>query len=135
MNERAFERLIESILKAAGASQTRVVPRSEDKGADVIALFKIAGTFEFKLAIQAKYYQPHTPVGAEAVDQLASGMEAERADLGMVLSTGVFSDAAKKRAQELEEQQTKRIQLMDGGELAAFIVDGGLFRPLILPGY
>lgn len=87
-----FENLIKNLLQSLGAKEARVIPRSQDKGADVVATFLVAETFPLVVAVQAKHRQPEPPVDSDVVDQLVSGMKAESADLGMVITTGPFSE-------------------------------------------
>ncbi len=106
---------------------SRVLSRShEDKGADIIAQFLLAKTLEFTLAVQAKHHQPEPPIGAETVDQLMRGMEAEGTNLGWVVTSGTFSGEAWARKRGAEEEHGLRIELVDGEQLAAMIIEGGL---------
>src|SRR5439155_11221457 len=86
-----FERLIQTVLRGLGASEVRIVPRSEDKGADLVAVFRVAGAFQQRVAVQAKHWQPEPPVGRDVVEQLIRGIEAEAANLGMVITSGSIS--------------------------------------------
>lgn len=127
MNDYGFERLVETVLKSLGAAEVRVLSRSkEDKGADIVANFPLAATFDFVLAVQAKHYQPDPPIGVEIVEQLERGMETEGADLGWVVTSGRFSEEAFAKEEEIEEERGFRIELVDGEQLAAMIVEGGL---------
>lgn len=125
LNDFAFEELLAAVLRSAGAADVRIVPRRLDKGADIIATFDIASAFNLKLAVQAKYYQSHTPIPARTLDELLRGMEAEDADLGMFVTSGVFSDEFLQRIGELRDAGTQ-IQAVDGEQLATMIVEGGL---------
>ncbi|OOF32106.1 restriction endonuclease [Salinivibrio proteolyticus] len=120
-----FENLIKNLLQNLGAKEARVVPRSQDKGADVVATFLVAETFPLVVAVQAKHWQPEPPVGRQVIDQLVSGMEAESADLGMVITTGTFSDDAVRAANEFLESAGKKIELVDGEQFAKMIVEHG----------
>jgi predicted Mrr-cat superfamily restriction endonuclease len=77
MDSFGFERLVQTVLTGLGASDVRIVPRGEDKGADVLATFLVAGAFRLVVAVQAKHWQPEPPVGNEVVEQLIRGIEAE----------------------------------------------------------
>lgn len=90
----AFESLIKTVLVGMGAEEARVVPRAQDKGADILATFLVAGAFRLLVAVQAKHYRQDPPVGREAVEQVIQGVEAESADLGMVVTSGTISDEA-----------------------------------------
>lgn len=126
MNPDALEDLVRGILLALGAEEARIVPRRVDKGADVVAKFRIAGTFLETLAVQVKYHDPSAPDGPGVVDQLVHGMEAEEADLGWAVTSGSFSDEAFEHAKRQEDEKGIDIQLIDGEQLAAMVVETGV---------
>jgi predicted Mrr-cat superfamily restriction endonuclease len=126
MDSFGFERLLATLLRSLGATEVRIVARSQDKGADIVAVFSLADTFNFRLAVQAKHFRPEPPVGANIVDQLVAGMEAEQASLGWIATSGSFSSEAVERKAQYEEQRGFQIELIDGDQLAAMIVEGGL---------
>ena len=98
-----FEKLIHDVLLGLGADEVRVVPRIQDKGADIIATFRVAGAFRLTLAVQAKHWQSEPPVGKEVVEQLIRGIEAESANLGMIVTSGTVSDDAVFLAEQFCE--------------------------------
>lgn len=120
-----FENLIKNLFHNLGAKEVRVVPRSQDKGADVVATFLVAETFPLIVAVQAKHWQPEPPVTRHVIDQLVSGMEAETADLGMVITTGSYSNDASLAAKEYFENTGNKIELVDGEQFAKMIVEHG----------
>lgn len=127
IDDYGFERLVATVLKSIGATEVSIRSRSKmDKGADVIANFFLAATFEFTLAVQVKHYKPEPPVGPEVLNQLVGGMEAEGTDLGWVVTSGTFSEEAFDSKAAVEEERGFRIELVDGEQLAAMIVEGGL---------
>lgn len=133
IDDYGFEHLLRRLLLGLGAEEARVVlPRTQDKGADIVATFNMANTFRVVLAVQAKHYQPEPPVGKYPIEQLLAGMEAEAADLGWVATSGTFSDEATTYANVLREEQGIKIELIDGDALATMIVDNGLSRCLDL---
>lgn len=121
-----FERLIQTVLRGLGAEEVRIVPRSEDKGADLLATFRVAGTFQQVVAVQAKHWQPEPPVSPEVVEQLIRGIEAESANLGMVVTSGSISDAAVQAAEQYFEDKGVRIELVDGEQFAKLMVEHGI---------
>lgn len=121
-----FERLVEAVLRASGGSSVRVVPRQHDKGADVTAEFRIAGALTLRVAVQAKHYQPEPPVPASVVDDLVAGMDAEDAHYGIVATSGTVSNEAQARVEEIRKTDGRRIELVDGEQFAALMVDLGL---------
>lgn len=121
-----FERLIQTVLRGLGAGEVRIVPRSEDKGADLVAVFRVAGAFQQRVAVQAKHWQPEPPVGRDVVEQLIRGIEAEAANLGMVITSGTISDEAFQAAEQYFEDKGIRIELVDGEQFAKLIVEHGI---------
>lgn len=121
-----FERLIQATLLGLGAKEVRIVPRSQDKGADLLATFIIAGAIEQIVAVQAKHWQASPPVSDEVVRQLVRGIEAESANLGIIITSGTISDAATKAAQEYYDEKGIRIELVDGEQFAKLIVEHGI---------
>jgi predicted Mrr-cat superfamily restriction endonuclease len=120
-----FEHLIKNLLLNLGAKEATVVSRNQDYGADVVATFLVADTFPFVVAVQAKHWQPEPPVERDVINKLVSGMEAEDADLGMVMTTGTFSNDAVNAAAEYLEDSGKKVELVDGEQLAKMIVEYG----------
>lgn len=126
MDSFAFENLIASVLQSMGGTEVKRIPRINDKGADVVATFSVAQTFDFKLAVQAKHFKPEPPVGSDVIDQLVTGMEAEGADIGWVVTSGTYSSDSIKHCEDVMEQKGYRIELVDGEQLAELVVDRGL---------
>ena len=121
-----FERLIQTVLRGLGAEEVRIVPRSADKGADLVASFRVAGAFQQMVAVQAKHWQPEPPVGRDVVEQLIRGIEAEGANLGMVITSGTISDEAFEAAEQYFVDKGIRIELVDGEQFAKLIVEHGI---------
>lgn len=122
-----FELLIKNYLERKGAESVRIVARSQDQGADVVAVFRIAGAISVTVAVQAKhYYRPEPPVQKDAVQELIRGIEAESADLGMLITAGTISKEAEQLAEEYFVETGVRIELIDGPQLALLIVETGL---------
>lgn len=122
-----FEKLIAAVLESLGGERVDVVARSEDQGADILATYTIAETFPITLAVQAKHhYRPDPPLSASVVDDLAEGMEQEDATHGWVVTAGTYEEEAEERRAQLEEQRGIHLELIDGEQLAALVVEGGL---------
>lgn len=126
MESFGFERLIQTVLIGLGAKDARIVPRSQDKGADILATFLIAGAFRQVIAVQAKHWQPEPPVGKEVVEQLIKGIEAESANFGMVVTSGAISQDAAIAAETYFAEKGIRIELVDGEQFAKLIVEHGI---------
>lgn len=126
MESFAFERLIQTVLLDLGAKESKIVPRSLDKGADILATFYVAGAFQQVVAVQAKHWQPEPPVGASVVRQLISGIEAEGANMGMVVTSGAINEGAREEAKRYYEDKGIKIELLDGEDFAKLIVENGI---------
>jgi len=126
IDDRGFEKLIESLLRKLGAVDTRIVPRQQDKGADILATFRVAGIIQQVVAIQAKHWKGKSPVSFEVVQQLINGIEAEGADLGMVITSGAISEKAREAAEQYFEKTGVNIDLVDGEMFAKLLVESGI---------
>ena len=128
MDNFGFERLIETVLHGLGAVDTKIVPRSKDKGIDIYATFLVAGAFRQVVGVQAKHFQPEPPVGADVVAQVIRGIEEdpEQVTLGMVVTSGTFSPEAEAEAKRYEDDGGIPIELVDGEQFAGLIVERGL---------
>src|SRR5690606_7696662 len=96
---------IQAVPRGRGGEDVRIGPRSQDKGADLMATFRVAGVFQQVVAVQAKHWQPEPPVSREVVEQLIRGIEAESANLGMVVTSGSISDEAVQAAEQYFEEK------------------------------
>lgn len=121
-----FERLIQAVLTGLGAKDARIVPRKIDNGADILATFRIAGVFPQIVAVQAKHWQPDPPVGKDIVEQLIKGIEAESANLGMLITSGLISKEAFDLAESYFSEKGIKIELVDGEQFARLIVEHGI---------
>lgn len=121
-----FENLIRDVLKVLGATETRIVHRSIDQGADIIATFLVAGAIPQTVAVQAKHWRPDPPVSNDEMQQLLDGIEAEEANLGMLITSGTISDEVFETADEYFEETGVRIELIDGKHFAKLVVESGL---------
>jgi len=128
MDGASFEQFVASLLEKLGGYDVRVIAHSKDKGADILAHFRVAGMLQLTIAVQAKHYKPKPPVTKEVVEILLQGMEAENADIGMVVTSGTISPEAYNYAQELYEKNGTKIELIDGEQLGALILEYGVSR-------
>jgi hypothetical protein len=125
MDSFGFERLLKELFIKEGGEAT-IVARSKDKGADLKVTLRFAIVGQVIIGIQAKHYRPEPPVPAKIADDLRAGMEDMGADLGMIISSGQMSTELEERVEELYENEGVRIQLVDGDQLAAWLVESGL---------
>ena len=121
-----FEKLIGNVLEKLGALDVRIVPRINDMGADLVAFFRVAGVFRYKVAVQAKHWQPHPPVGRAEVEQLINGIEAEEAQLGMMITSGTIAEEAYQVAEKYLEEKGVRIEMVDGEQFSKLLVEIGI---------
>jgi predicted Mrr-cat superfamily restriction endonuclease len=124
----AFEHLIKDLLIEMGAKTATVVPRLQDKGADILATFRVAETFQYTLAVQAKHWNDRAPVNAKVVDQLINGIEAANANLGMVVTSGTIAPSAITAAAQYAETTGIQIELVDGEQFAKLLIEQGIGR-------
>ncbi|MDI6885613.1 MAG: restriction endonuclease [archaeon] len=126
MDSFGFERLIQTVLTNLGAENAKIIPRKQEKGADILATFRVAGAFRQVIAVQAKHWKPDPPIGKEVVEQLIAGIEAESANLGMVITSCAISDDAVNAAEKYFDETGIKIELVDGEQFAKLIVEHGI---------
>jgi len=119
---RFFENLVIDLLVAMGYGGSRqdaeAVGRSGDGGIDGIIK-------EDKLGLDVVYVQAKKwegTVGRPTVQAFAGSLEGQRARKGVLITTSQFSPEAKEYVNRIE----KRIVLMDGEQLAQFMIDHNL---------
>lgn len=117
MNPYGFERLTQRILRECGFTQVVVTQKSGDGGIDGYGKLKINGIFSFNVAFQCKRYQ--SLVGAPAVRDFRGSLT-KNVEKGVLITTGRFSESAKREASHPGKQQ---IDLIDGEELIQKIAD------------
>ena len=123
MSSKGFEYLLCELFKRRFGAIGDVRGGRADQGADIV--LHIQPPFDLlasTVVIQAKYHKP--TIGREAVKQIRAGMEAEEADLGLVITTGEFDEGAIEEANS--EDHRDRVLLWDGQMLAKVIVESGL---------
>jgi restriction endonuclease Mrr len=126
MDSFAFEHLIKDLLIQMGAKTATVLPRLLDKGADILATFRVAETFQYTLAVQAKHWNDKAPVNNKVVEQLMEGIEAANANLGMVVTSGTIAESAVKAAEDYAEATGIQIELVDGDQFAKLLIEQGI---------
>jgi predicted Mrr-cat superfamily restriction endonuclease len=123
-----FEELIKELLIEMGAKNAEVVARRLDKGADVLATFRVAETFQYTLAVQAKHWNGSNPVTRKVVEQLIDGIEASNANLGMVITSGTIDESAVQAAMTYTEATGVLVELIDGEQFAKMLIEQGIGR-------
>jgi len=90
----AFERLAQRLLREAGFIKVEVTGRSGDGGIDGVGVLRV-NLLSFQVLFQCKRYQG--TVGASAVRDFRGAMVG-RSDKGLIITTGTFSNEAKREA-------------------------------------
>ena len=110
MSPDAFERLARRLLREAGFDSATVTGRSGDGGIDGLGVYRL-GLVSFPVFFQCKRYQGS--VGPHAVRDFRGAM-AGRGDKGLLITTGSFTNDAKKEA---TRDGAPPIDLIDGERL------------------
>lgn len=106
-----FERLCQRLLREAGFQQVTVTGRSGDNGIDGHGILELNAFVTFKVLFQCKRYMGS--VGTSQVRDFRGAMEG-RADKGIILTTGTFTQDAKREARR---DGARPIELVDGDKL------------------
>lgn len=131
-----FERLAQRLLREAGFQQVSVTGRSGDNGIDGEGILAVNPFVSFKVLFQCKRYKGS--VGAPVIRDFRGAMLG-RADKGIILTTGTFTQDAKREARR---DGAPPVELVDGEKLVAlfeklelglkprmtFDVDGAFFE-------
>ena len=111
MHPSAFERLFQRVLREDGFYQVDVTGRSGDGGIDGIGIIRIGGFLSFRMLFQCKRYKGS--IGAGTVRDFRGAMMG-RTDRGLIVTTGHFTQAAKREA---TRDGVPEIDLIDGEQL------------------
>jgi len=111
MSPSAFERLIQRILRESGFVQVEVTGQSGDGGIDGRGILRLGGLLSFHVIFQAKRWKG--AVGAGQVRDFRGAMVG-RADKGLLITTGAFTEDAIKEA---SRDGAPAIDLIDGDQL------------------
>ena len=126
MNPKGFEYFLCELFMRRFGAIGNVRGGRGDKGADIV--LDIPPPYDLltpRVVVQAKYYVDGRKVGRTAVDDIVRGMDAEGADLGLVVTTGEFSDDAEEACEQVNADG-QRVELVDGELLATMIVESGI---------
>ena len=111
MTPEAFERLCQRLLRESGFEQVVVTGRSGDGGIDGHGVLQLNPFVSFRVLFQCKRYR--RTVGSPAIRDFRGAMMG-RADKGIILTTGTFSqDAVREAARD----GVPPIELVDGNNL------------------
>lgn len=106
-----FERLCQRLLRESGFTQVKVTGKSGDGGIDGYGVLEINPLMSFKVLFQSKRYKD--VVSTDKVRDFRGAM-AGRADKGIIITTGRFTQDAKNEA--VRDGATP-IELVDGEKL------------------
>jgi restriction system protein len=106
-----FERLCQRLLREAGFQQVTVTGRTGDNGIDGHGILELNAFVTFKVLFQCKRYKGS--VGTPQIRDFRGAMEG-RADKGIILTTGTFTQEAKREARR---DGARPIELVDGDKL------------------
>ena len=95
MSPDAFERLCQRILRVSGFTKVEVTKYTGDGGIDGHGLIRLSGLISFPVVFQCKRYTNN--VTARDVRDFRGAMQG-RADKGLLITTGDFTQDAKKEA-------------------------------------
>ena len=90
-----FERLCQRLLRESGFEKVTVTGRSGDGGLDGLGILQVNPLVSFKVLFQSKRYAGS--VGPDKVRDFRGAMQG-RADKGIILTTGTFTQAAREEA-------------------------------------
>lgn len=115
LNPYDFEKLCQRLLREAGFREVRVTQKSGDGGMDGYGTLAM-NLVSFKVAFQAKRYKGS--VGAPEVQKVRGALNSrtERAEKGLIITTGSFTHQAREEAAELPS-----IDLIDGEDLCLLL--------------
>ena len=106
-----FERICQRILRESGFKKVVVTGKTGDGGIDGEGILEINPLMSFKVLFQAKRYQG--TVGSPTIRDFRGAMQG-RADKGIIITTGRFSNDAKNEA---IRDGAPPIELVDGEKL------------------
>ena len=107
----AFERLCQRLLRESGFEQVVVTGRSGDGGIDGHGVLQLNAFVSFRVLFQCKRYRQ--TVGSSTIRDFRGAMMG-RADKGIVITTGSFSQDAQREA---IRDGAPPIELVDGNTL------------------
>lgn len=111
----AFERLVMRLLRESGFVQVEVTGRSGDGGVDGKGIAKLQGILSFHVVFQCKRYKDS--ISSSAIRDFRGAMIG-RADKGLFITTGAFTNEALKEA---TRAGAPPIDLVDGEDLAIML--------------
>jgi hypothetical protein len=127
---RDFEELCKTVFERLGYRDVKLGPGRGDLGADII----MESPRHEKIVVQCKHHLGKG-IGRSAIDELYATAKRFNADVGMLVTTGYFTENAKKCALDLYDVRLELIDLKDFkrlAERAGYIVYDGSGLPQLL---
>ena len=115
MTPNGFERFCKYLLRIYGFERVEVTPAGKDGGIDGFGVLQINPFVSFKVIFQCKRYKG--TVSRAQVGDLRNAMIG-RADKGIMITTGIFSEDAKREA---VREGAPHIELIDGIQLVSML--------------
>lgn len=117
-----FEHLVVDLMVKMGyggsfANSAHVTPYVHDDGIDGIIYEDKLGLD--KIYIQAKRYKPDNTIGKPQIQQFAGALDEQKATKGVFITTSSYS----KEARQYVDKLSKKIVLIDGQELARYMIE------------
>jgi len=116
-----FEEFALYLLRSFGLVLKRV-GGSGDEGIDGIGLAPISSVLSSRVAVQAKRYDPASPVGRDVVALFQRDARAAGAERAVLVTLGRFTEAARKAA----TTETPTVDLIDGDRLCELALEQGI---------
>ena len=120
MSPDAFERLTQRLLRESGFIQVEVTGRSGDEGIDGKGILRLGGLLSFHVMFQCKRFRGS--VTPRYIRDFRGAMVG-RADKGLIITTGTFTQAAIREA---KRDGAPAIDLIDGEMLMDKLKELGL---------
>ena len=117
MDPFGFERLSKRLLRECGFTNVEVTSKTRDGGIDGTGKLRINGIFSFTVAFQCKRYSG--VVGAGDVRDFRGSLSTD-IEKGVMITTGIFSKAARDEARSAGKKQ---IDLIDGEEFISKLAE------------
>lgn len=117
-----FEHLVVDLLMKMGyggsfANSAKVTQYVHDDGIDGIIYEDKLGLD--KIYVQAKRYKPDNTIGKPQIQQFAGALDEQKATKGVFITTSSYS----KEARSYVDKLSKKIVLIDGQELAHYMIE------------
>ncbi|WP_000844597.1 restriction endonuclease [Leptospira interrogans] len=121
-----FERLLKNLFIKLGSRETKIVPRSKDKGSDLIVEFYIFDIVPVQISVQAKHWNESNPVKREEIEQLKTGIESDGTNYGLFITSGIYAQEAMDYVEQLYTEGII-IHLIDGLQLSSLLFKESVF--------